>query len=1537
MELMSTAFRRGLFFSLLVLLACALSWHAILSFCIREVAFWKSGCALSYRELRLEKGAIVLYDARLSGQPSYELLADRIFIDFWKTKPAAIRFYRPHLILPQGISADLFQGQVGKRQMALIAEDGTFEILGAHPFNGRFSFQDSRLILLGEDGKMELSCLDSAIDLNFENWPLAPFSKMLQSPEISSLTGSLSGFLHLSKCKTIGRLRLEDAGWISSKWQAAGGIERVDLDGEANCALADLLSGQFDTERLQRMKIQLQGSCAVRGSSRLDSLSGLFFFNQGIGIRWELEGNSFAWSGKSFFRNEDSEWLQSRLEFSGATASIGMEKEEGSRHWTLALDRANAEFFQMLSDFGPGIEWSCRLKSGELSAQFSCKEKEGELEEWNVASLEGRDLGLYSSDGDFFAAHLSASASCKENDRMQFDGKLDLKKGSGSADRFRAEDLDATVAIVSGEIIEGVAVASVNGLDAEAMFSGSLKEILGDLRIRGTWEHFGALAGLKAENCYLEFVEAALLLKGDWNNFLATFHLPFLAGEEIEGRAVVEQGEIREASIEAYHFDLVHLEPFCDFECAGIADLAMRYADEKWTAHLLGEDLSIKTNEASLWLPALNLSGESVESRWSASAEKVSGEVSFLGEAIPFAGVVVWDDGLLSVQVEKGSFAGIDFEGLWHSALQEGIPFSFEAKKLHGRFDELAALFGYNMQGKIDCRDHFCVDGLLLADPKSWHWSTSLALSEFCYGAVQGVRAELTANSETGLLECAQLQGNLIANEASFPFRGASTYKEGTWLFELRLEDHFHDLARLFGSASKDSNGISLTIDPMKSHFLGSPLHVQECRASGYTLDDLKLKMDLSCAALRSAQRSLEKIDKRFSTFREMPLEGTSSIEIDLRSKSPSLVRVQGEDLLWKNQSTPFQFVLLQNKEKWKVESLQIGDYAGSASLSKEEEGCWKIESGEVRYKNGVEAEISGSLGPALKCDLAVDSLLIDLKKADLEEIASFEGKVTGGGFLSMEWKNDLLFDVDLDLSSTPLQCGELFVENSGPLQLHFSKRQGLLIRGLDLQVQKTDCDSSSLYGRIGLMQYDFQKNRCFLHHSHLRLPIGSFSLLLKKFGENHPVARFLESLDPKNDLECSAELSFSDDLTSISCFMKEGFIPFMGAVRHLQNVDLQYSKDEASIDFLALHQGHSLKIGAIVNLDHLTGTLILEDEGAPLSLDERPMTLQGELHPEKGLLLHSIEGAFGGVDASFHEEMRIDGSGLIGTAKIDFAALSELLSPRIGKVFNELKMGKGYELKGRLFYGQGWSNPIFKGLLSGKNCELFGWQVRSFLSQIEAGASLVRLFELKGSDSAGILKINELTMSQSKEEPWKIAMPLFTLQEFRPSLLQKIGRDVGPVGPLVVRELKVTDFQGELEESHTYTAKGDLSFINSFKREHTVFDIPADVLGRIFGLDLELLIPVKGNLTFELKEGKFFLDELHDAYSEGKRSKFFLVKEGESPTVDLDGNVNILVKMKQYVLFKFTENFLLSIDGTMDTPSYSLQKKSRIQKLSGL
>ena len=342
-----------------------------------------------------------------------------------------------------------------------------------------------------------------------------------------------------------------------------------------------------------------------------------------------------------------------------------------------------------------------------------------------------------------------------------------------------------------------------------------------------------------------------------------------------------------------------------------------------------------------------------------------------------------------------------------------------------------------------------------------------------------------------------------------------------------------------------------------------------------------------------------------------------------------------------------------------------------------------------------------------------------------------------------------------------------------------------------------------------------------------------------------------------------------------------------------------------------------------------LTGSFELEDEETLLLDGERPLCISWKFDPLVGIYLHSIEGSFGGVEASFHEELTQGKGSLIGSMHLSFGPLSQLLPQRIGQVFERLKMGKGYELKGRLLYDRkDLSSLSFKGLLSGKACEIAGFQVRTLLSQIEANARRVHLFEIKASDSAGILKIPELLLWEADE--WEISMPQLILQEFRPSLLQKVGGEVGAVGPLVVRELKLTGLKGLLEETNTYAATGELFFINSFKREHSVFDLPSDFLGRIFGLDLELLIPVVGHLTFDLKEGRFWLKDLFDAYSEGHRSKFFLVKDGFTPTVDLDGNMNILIKMKQYVLFKFTEHFLLSVDGSLEKPSYRLQKKSR-------
>jgi hypothetical protein len=321
-------------------------------------------------------------------------------------------------------------------------------------------------------------------------------------------------------------------------------------------------------------------------------------------------------------------------------------------------------------------------------------------------------------------------------------------------------------------------------------------------------------------------------------------------------------------------------------------------------------------------------------------------------------------------------------------------------------------------------------------------------------------------------------------------------------------------------------------------------------------------------------------------------------------------------------------------------------------------------------------------------------------------------------------------------------------------------------------------------------------------------------------------------------------------------------------------------------------------------------------------TFDSVPLTLRWSLSSERDLLLHTIEGHFGGCEAIFHEEAP---GCLIGSMRIHCETLYPFVPVTIQELFSELRMGQGYELKGHLFWSP--DHMGFEGLLSGEEFAFFGFQLQSMTSHISIGPRHVHLTDLKMSDFAGRLVIDEIAvMEEVLNEPWVLRIPHLTIQELRPSQLRRVGQmKTGPLTPLVVRELSLVDVRGMARFPETYRAEGALTFINSYKREATIFDAPSDVLSRIAGLDLDILIPVKGRVVFALEEGSFHLKDLIQSFSEGDRSTFFL--EG-NPKVGLDGTIDVLIRMKQFVLFKFTESFFISIEGKLDHPKFKLKRK---------
>ncbi len=602
---------------------------------------------------------------------------------------------------------------------------------------------------------------------------------------------------------------------------------------------------------------------------------------------------------------------------------------------------------------------------------------------------------------------------------------------------------------------------------------------------------------------------------------------------------------------------------------------------------------------------------------------------------------------------------------------------------------------------------------------------------------------------------------------------------------------------------------------------------------------------------------------------------------VDLHRIPPSEnteIRVQYQSgkvaLMAQGINPPFTFKAQQKEDDWEIEL--SSDLNLSAHLKPD--GSVK---GEGKWKEAIQAEFEGKIDPSLSCKLSFANASLDLQTIPAFDL---KGKAFGGGHFIYNERVEA--DFDFDIASFMVQSYKL--ENEGQIHLSYRSDDGVLIKGLHLH-GPLDCV-------VDLLEYDIAEDHWIFHNGQIHFPPHFFS---------HPL---LQKFDLGQDLNLTANFDFSTDFSLFACTVQELALPYKGAFHQINDLDLVWNngKCKAALHYLNQPVKVYLQTG-----DKMGGRLIFGEEEIPLTLDWE--------YDEK-VLVQSIEGTFHGLDASFHAESP---NVLVGSARIDFKALSPLLPIDVARVFHELKMGQGYELKGRLKIEE--NLPYFQGILSGKAIELFGFQFRTLLAQAELSLQKVWIRDLKVSDSAGSLKVDEILIED--HSPWMIAIPHLTILEMRPSLLLRPGGKVGPIDPLVVRYLKMDDFKGELENGKTYTAKGDLHFINSYKREETVFDLPANVLGRIVGIDLELLIPVTGDLTFEIRDGYVHLLELQNAYSEGKRSQFFL--EADSlPKMDLDGNLEILIKMKQFVLFKITESFLISVEGVLDDPKFHLRKR---------
>jgi len=229
-----------------------------------------------------------------------------------------------------------------------------------------------------------------------------------------------------------------------------------------------------------------------------------------------------------------------------------------------------------------------------------------------------------------------------------------------------------------------------------------------------------------------------------------------------------------------------------------------------------------------------------------------------------------------------------------------------------------------------------------------------------------------------------------------------------------------------------------------------------------------------------------------------------------------------------------------------------------------------------------------------------------------------------------------------------------------------------------------------------------------------------------------------------------------------------------------------------------------------------------------------------------------------------------------------------------------------------------------FQGTIKGDHCDLIGYRFDSLQVKAQIVKDKLLFEEFKIEDSAGNLVVKSCQIHKDMFSGcWNLVLPMAHIREFRPSLLHEEGKR-GSEKPFMIKNLTVYEFRGALGDKKSFVGKGAIHFLNSSKKGFSLLDIPLDVIKDI-GLDSGILVPISGESDFDIRKGRCLFHELKNSYSDSRRSEFYLNPDTIS-YVDLDGNLHIDLRMRQHVLLKWSQSFIVCLRGHLSKPKYSLK-----------
>lgn len=312
------------------------------------------------------------------------------------------------------------------------------------------------------------------------------------------------------------------------------------------------------------------------------------------------------------------------------------------------------------------------------------------------------------------------------------------------------------------------------------------------------------------------------------------------------------------------------------------------------------------------------------------------------------------------------------------------------------------------------------------------------------------------------------------------------------------------------------------------------------------------------------------------------------------------------------------------------------------------------------------------------------------------------------------------------------------------------------------------------------------------------------------------------------------------------------------------------------------------------------------------------------ENHPEEGWRILESKGDLIGLIWSCAPGKKSIGKekiSLVGSWTLDPYLFENGLKTFKIPFKNQYKIEKPIRFNGTLdIFPEAEKKWAFKGNVTSKNMKVEGIFCRNLSFEVNYEEDQLNLSKIHLVDSAYELEVDHCDVLLNQREA---LLEGIRLLDFRPSAMKSVSGSK-PDDPFMIKELVIPTLWMQYTDKLECKGKGELYFINREYRKKNLTDLPWDILG-VLGLDPSLLVPICGHLEFSLDKDKIYFDRLKRSFSESHRSSFFLDPKNLS-YIGLDGKLFVRLRMKQSVILKLTEPFMIAIDGDVANPIFKLK-----------